>query len=225
RQVLIDLVAYFERLKKSRPPLSVNGIQLNKRMWTRSAELLALTIEGSKETSLLPPVLGFNAAGKVLEASNYNIKNLKVSPNSEGIRFVATPMRIFPVYSVAFIGFQPGQYAVKIDGQRVDGKGRTFPSTIIAKKNQYSFFAFETVGDSAQYEKLRQAIIEKNRLYFHSWRPQNVTYLFLFRKHEQGQNAKEVKEFLKLVAAKEKEIDRLKKPVTRTYELIRVKPK
>ena len=76
-----------------------------------------------------------------------------------------------------------------------------------------------------RFEKLRQAIIAKNRLYFHSWRPQNITYLFLFRKHEQGQNAKEVEQFRKLVAAKEKEIDRLKKPVTRTYELIRVKRK
>ncbi|MCH7689354.1 MAG: hypothetical protein IH899_22210 [Planctomycetes bacterium] len=74
-----------------------------------------------------------------------------------------------------------------------------------------------------QEEKLRRAIVEKNLLYFYSWRPQNVTYLFLFRKHEQGQNAKEVEEFRKLVAEKEKEIARLKKPVTHTYELIRVK--
>ena len=34
-----------------------------------------------------------------------------------------------------------------------------------------------------------------------------------------------MKEYQRLVAAKEKEIDRLKKPVTRTYELVRVKPK
>ena len=81
-----------------------------------------------------------------------------------------------------------------------------------------SIFASEQESQT----KLRQAIIAKNRLYFHSWRPQNITYLFLFRKHEQGQNAKEVKEFLKLVAEKEKEIDRLKKPKAHTYELIRV---
>ena len=59
-------------------------------------------------------------------------------------------------------------------------------------------------------EQLREAIIEKNRLYFHHWRPQNFTYLFGFRKHEQGQNAREVEEFQKLVARQEAEIARLR---------------
>ena len=41
---------------------------------------------------------------------------------------------------------------------------------------------------------------------------ENVTYLFLFRKHEQGKNAQEVAAFDPLVAAAEKEIAELKKP-------------
>ena len=57
-----------------------------------------------------------------------------------------------------------------------------------------------------QAEKLRRAIVEKNREYFHRWRPQNETYLFGFRKHEQGKNAKEVAEFDPLVAKAEEEI-------------------
>ncbi len=76
----------------------------------------------------------------------------------------------------------------------------------------------------SQFEALRKAIVEKNRLYFLKWRPQNVTYLTLFRKHEQGNNAAELAEFDKLVAAKEVEIAKLRKPVKRTYELIRVEP-
>lgn len=63
-----------------------------------------------------------------------------------------------------------------------------------------------------QFEKLRQTIVAKNELYFHRWRPQNVTYLFGFRKHEQGQNAREIPQFDPLVAAKEKEIAQLRKP-------------
>jgi lysophospholipase L1-like esterase len=59
-------------------------------------------------------------------------------------------------------------------------------------------------------DRLRAVIVEKNRLYFHRWRPQNETYLFGFRKHEQGQNAREVPLFDPLVAAKEKEIARLR---------------
>ena len=56
-------------------------------------------------------------------------------------------------------------------------------------------------------------MIAKNRLYFHRWRPQNTTYLFGFRKHEQGNNAKEVAEFEKLVADREAEISKLKTKV------------
>jgi hypothetical protein len=110
----------------------------------------------------------------------------------------------------------PGLYSLRISGIEIDK----------ASADQWSGLNWLSDGpEFHQEEKLRHAIIEKNRLYFHSWRPQNVTYLFLFRKHEQGQNAKEVEEFRKLVAEKEKEIARLKKPVTHTYELIRVKEK
>ena len=55
-------------------------------------------------------------------------------------------------------------------------------------------------------EQLRQLAIEKNVLFFNRWRPQNETYLFGFRKHEQGQNAREIPEFDPLVADKEKMI-------------------
>jgi hypothetical protein len=72
---------------------------------------------------------------------------------------------------------------------------------------------------------LRQAIIEKNQLYFYRWRPQNETYLFGFRKHEQGKNAKEVAEFDPLIAAKEKEIAKLRMPKTHRYEIVPVEKK
>lgn len=55
-------------------------------------------------------------------------------------------------------------------------------------------------------EPLREAIVAKNRLFFYRWRPQNMTYLFGFRKHEQGQNAKDVAAFDPLVEAAEKQI-------------------
>jgi hypothetical protein len=60
-------------------------------------------------------------------------------------------------------------------------------------------------------EQLRNAIIAKNRLYFDRWRPQNQTYLFGFRKKEQGQNAKEIAEFDPLIEKAEKEIAELRK--------------
>jgi lysophospholipase L1-like esterase len=65
--------------------------------------------------------------------------------------------------------------------------------------------------DWAKLEPLRQAVIAKNELFFHRWRPQNETYLFGFRKHEQGKNAKEVAEFDPLVAKAEEEVERIRK--------------
>jgi hypothetical protein len=59
--------------------------------------------------------------------------------------------------------------------------------------------------------RLRETIVEKNRLYFHEWRPANETYLHLFRKHEQGNNAAELPLFEPLVKAKELEIEVLRK--------------
>jgi hypothetical protein len=79
--------------------------------------------------------------------------------------------------------------------------------------------------DTDQLEKLRQAVIEKNRLFFHRWRPANETYLYGFRKHEQGNNGVEPPMFDKLVEKAEAAIAELKKPKPHKYELIRVDEK
>ena len=63
---------------------------------------------------------------------------------------------------------------------------------------------------SGAVQKLRKTILEKNELFFYRYRPQNETYLYLFRKHEQGNNAAEIPLFDPLIAAKELEIDKLK---------------
>lgn len=61
--------------------------------------------------------------------------------------------------------------------------------------------------NDAVEQELVAAIVEKNRLFFHRWRPVNETYLFLFRKHEQGQNAKEIPMFDPLVAEQDARIE------------------
>ncbi|MEO0445065.1 MAG: GDSL-type esterase/lipase family protein [Verrucomicrobiota bacterium] len=60
------------------------------------------------------------------------------------------------------------------------------------------------------HSRLRHLVIEKNRLFFHRWRPANETYLRGFRQHEQGQNAQELDLFDSLIQAKELEIEVLK---------------
>jgi hypothetical protein len=109
-----------------------------------------------------------------------------------------------------------GRYELKVDNQIV----------AIATETEWSMGVQLTKGpEVAQAESLRRAIVDKNQLLFHRLRPQNETYLYLFRKHEQGHMAGEVPQFDPLIAEKEAEIDKLKKPVPHTYELIRVEEK
>ncbi len=64
---------------------------------------------------------------------------------------------------------------------------------------------------------LLQGILKKNELFFYRFRPQNETYLRGFRKHEQGQNAKEIYEFDGLVAEQESKLAPLTKSVRKAW--------
>ena len=65
---------------------------------------------------------------------------------------------------------------------------------------------FSTTVAPVDAPALRAKIVEKNQLFFHRWRPQNETYLFGFRKHEQGKNGAEIPQFDPLVVKAEAEI-------------------
>ena len=64
-------------------------------------------------------------------------------------------------------------------------------------------------------------VVEKDALFMHRYRPQNETYLFLFRKHEQGNNAPEVSKFDGLAAEMDSQIQMLARPKTFVWELVR----
>jgi lysophospholipase L1-like esterase len=55
-------------------------------------------------------------------------------------------------------------------------------------------------------QAVRRLVVAKNTLFFHRWRPANETYMFLFRKHEQGNNAVEIPQFDPLVEAAEGQV-------------------
>lgn len=122
-----------------------------------------------------------------------------------------------------------GKYKLQIDGKTVpvnyfERISKGLPPLIVFEwkndANPLNALGAAIGPSQEQVEKLRRTIIEKNELYFHRWRPQNVTYLFLFRKHEQGNNAVEIPKFDPLIAEKEKEIGKLRKPVEHVYQLL-----
>jgi lysophospholipase L1-like esterase len=121
---------------------------------------------------------------------------------------------LFDSWDVQIEGLPWGKYTLMVDGQpKITKMSREWAAGV----EMWDSFLYE------QAEQLRKAIVEKNELYFHRWRPQNETYLFGFRKHEQGKNAKEVAAFDPLVAEKEKEIAKLRVPKTRRFEWVPAK--
>jgi lysophospholipase L1-like esterase len=117
-----------------------------------------------------------------------------------------------PLFAVK--GAEVRQFELQIDGKRVQ---------VSVPRESPKLGVINGGPELEQGNKLRQTIIAKNELYFHRWRPANITYLFLFRKYEQGQNAREIPQFDPLVAEKEKEIAKLRVPVEHVYELVPAK--
>lgn len=147
-------------------------------------------------------------------------KVLNPNETASGLRFnVQFPSPLRRLARLKVNGLPGGEYELRVDGKPLSW-------TLTADQFGGDFKPDGKIGPAVigtTNQKFREAVIEKNQMYFHRWRPQNVTYLFLFRKHEQGNNAKEVEEFEQIVAKLDDRIFELKqKPVEVTVEIVRV---
>lgn len=106
----------------------------------------------------------------------------------------------------------PGTYTLMTDGQ---------PLATATAKQWASGVAVLKGPDINQEQKLRKTVVAKNFDFFNFWRPDNDTYIFGYRNHEQGRNAVEIPRFEPLVAAKEAEIAKLRVPAPHDYLLER----
>ena len=111
-------------------------------------------------------------------------------------------------------GLEEGEYTIQVDGVSV---ARASAETLAAG------MSLKASWEEKQGQQLRELIVSKNKLYFHRYRPQNETYLFLFRKREQGNNAVEIPQFDPLVAGREVKIAEAAKPVKHRFEIVRTK--
>ena len=108
-------------------------------------------------------------------------------------------------------GNAPGGPRISEDGVTLTVAGNRLVADYFVRAVFHSAAEAQSEEDT---DELREAIVKKNVMYFHHWRPQNVTYLFLFRKHEQGNNAKEIEEFKPIIAKLEQRIFELKSKVS-----------
>jgi hypothetical protein len=145
-------------------------------------------------------------------------RNKQLAEYSEGIRKIGKARGLYVAdLNTYFLSFYdlPGEDSIPQlteNGMHLTDAGYSITSEVFMRTLGFRFRPRDgsALGKGA-YEPLRKAVIAKNELFFYRWRPQNETYLFGFRKHEQGKNAKEVAEFDPLVSKAEEEIAKIRK--------------
>lgn len=216
RQVAAERDARFVKLLGCFPNTSGgehhtdNGIHLNERGYRQLARVISSSL-GMNENSARGEAMVVRSDGSVIAAAGRSVTEMK--PTATGLRFVVQ-RKTLPESSdtrLRFVDLPPGRYALRIDGK---------PTASGDASDWAKGMDLKAEPDLDQTEALRKTINAKNTLFFYRWRPQNITYLFGFRKHEQGNNAVEIPKFDPLVEAKEREIARLRKPVPHVYELV-----
>ncbi len=202
-------------------PLTDNGIHLTEYGYRRAAEMVGMGLWWRHSAWRF----GIQTDG-TLRAGGYGTRIIEHSKTESSARAVTQNERLdappwkpgepvkalrVPANRIQVLGIKAGNYDFKVDGKLV---------RVITDKDLAPGWVVNQGPQFDQAELLRQTIVKKNELFFYRWRPQNNTYLFLFRKHEQGQNAKEIPEFDPLVEGEEQKIAILRRPSKHTMEWV-----
>jgi lysophospholipase L1-like esterase len=207
------------RAREARAEITDDGVHLNEVGYRFLAVQIIRGLDPSATREA--PRVELSADGTVGPGRGVKVDRVQRSATGVRLRLTRETLAVLgdegdrpPTDSALFLkvaGLPTGRHELRIDGR---------PDETRSAESWARGARIAGVADRAQAEQLRAAINQKNRLFFHRWRPQNITYLFGFRKHEQGNNAVEIPRFDPLVAEQEREIARLRKPVAREYEWI-----
>ncbi|MFC1759014.1 SGNH/GDSL hydrolase family protein [Planctomycetota bacterium] len=212
----VDLHDAYDNVDVESESLTDNGIHLTESGYRFAATTLSDRLEISTDR----PVITIDAASAMPKTKAATVSG--VSSKSGSLTFRAKldtlPLPTHPdgapttAFQLKVRNLPDGNYKITADDE------------ILAVANAAKLEAGVSIirgPDVAQVDLLRQTICRKNELFFHRWRPQNETYLFLFRKHEQGNNAVEIPKFDPLVAEQEAIIVDLRVPKTHSYAIRR----
>ncbi len=227
----VDLFDALEDGAKASPrrPLTDNGLHPN----AYGAWRMAAAIERGLGIDPVRWRVEIGAGGKPVETLGTKLSGLVA--DADGVKFEALdatlpdppcPSATQPdeARTLRFRGLQPGdsQYTLSIDGKRIATADAVSWSVGVDLAQVWARGVGKgKVPEFQQVEALRLATVAKNRLYFHRWRPENETYLFGFRKHEQGKNGAEIVQFDPLIAEQEAAIFALAVPLAHQYALVR----
>jgi lysophospholipase L1-like esterase len=202
-----DYVNLFDLAGSPDQPMTQNGIHLNDRGYRAATWAIERSL-GLSPTAW--EVRCIDANGKALGRGT-TLSSIKTA--ADGLSFTALDSTLPDgERSLAVYKLKPGRYALKIDGAVVaSAPAEEWEKGVPISKGP----------EFVQLEKLRGLIGEKNTHYFHYWRPQNDTYIFGFRRKEQGHLTAEFPKYPPILNEKDAEIAKLRVPVSHTYSLER----
>ena len=201
----IDLYEHLIPASQPAPGHTENGIHLNEQAYRRLSQLV---MEGLGLVNSAPRI-ELSHESEVISCSGGRVEN--IVKTQRGVRFDVTS----DVLQVEQIRVANAKQAHRLT---INGESQTED----AAENWSRGVAPTASPTLDQVEQLRQTIIEKNRLAGYRLRPLNKAYIFLFRRHEMGHLAYEMRDFERLVGVKEERIARLRVPRTLRYAIERI---
>ncbi|MEO2015596.1 MAG: GDSL-type esterase/lipase family protein [Fuerstiella sp.] len=184
-----------------------NGMHWNDAGNAGVAQLVAARIF---DHATAQPVVRVNVGATSVSAVGGVLRNIRWNPDTKRLvtfEFLRTTVSAVPTG----IAIKPVPNATSWPAVQIVGENDQVVSLSRHPHNDDDVGRY-TDRQNTTYENLRQLVVRRNELYFHRWRPQNITYLFGFRKHEQGNNASEIAQFDPLIDELEEQIHTAKQP-------------
>ncbi|MCP4786632.1 MAG: hypothetical protein GY903_03020 [Fuerstiella sp.] len=184
-----------------------NGMHWNDAGYAGVAQLVATRFFDHTATQ---PMIQVDVGATSVSAVGGDLRNIRWNPDTKQpvtFEFRRTSVSAIPTW----IAIEPLPNATSLPAVQITGSDDQPVSLSRHLQNDDGVTRFADQQNAA-YENLRQLVVRRNELYFHRWRPQNITYLFGFRKHEQGNNASEIAQFDPLIDKLEERIRTARQP-------------
>jgi len=190
-----------------------NGVHLNEAGYLLFAETIMNQLMLTTEI----PTFRIDASTATIE-SNVPVEKISMTDKSRRISFNSTlqaPSK--PVIksqlnsqTITVGGLKRGIYTLSIGGKL---------QAIGSRKDWEEGVSLQQSPSTQQSEQLLKLIREKDKIYFHQYRPQNRTYIIGFRSYEQGRHKEGLAALDALIFWLDDQINQAKKPLTLQYLL------
>ena len=184
-----------------------NGMHWNDAGYASVAQLVAARIF---DRAASQPTVFVNVGAGTVTADGAEVRNIRWKPNTAQIVTFEFRRNVVSAVPTRF-SMTPSPTTAAAPVVQIVASRDKPESLIRLPDSDDNVIRFADRKNTA-YESLRQLVVRRNELYFYRWRPQNITYLFGFRKHEQGNNASEIAQFDPLVEELEEKIRLAKQP-------------